>query len=80
VDRNEFEPLLGSHRNRCLDRVDHHEGSPIGVVEHKGLFASAHAGLQVHHLACTKVQQLLGSHLPECGGPLISGVGTHLIG
>ena len=54
--------------------MDHHKGSPVGAEDPEGLLAIALAGLQVHHLVCTEMQQLLCGHLAQRGGRPLSGV------
>ena len=72
MEGDKIEVVLGHQRRRCLEVIDHHKKRPVGAEDQKGLLAIARAGLQVHHLACAEMPQLLGGDLTQRGDFLIS--------
>ena len=74
------ETFLSDHPHRRIQIFCRHNGRSIGTVDYEDYLAIAGAGLQVHHLACTEMQQFLRGRLAKLGGPLDSGVAYHLAG
>jgi hypothetical protein len=67
---DETETLFKSALKRSIDVVCGYHGQSVGAEEHKEHLAVAHAGFQIDDLIPSKVQQLLGGHLPQ-GRPAV---------
>ena len=72
MDGRATETVLGHYLYRYLHLIDRSKENPVGAIEHEGQLAITHTGLQVYHLACTDLQQLLNGYLTQSSDQLIA--------